>query len=97
MDQLMAGKTVVVTGASSGIGLETARALALLGARIVMVCRDPARAERAREDILRSLPQDGSSSPPTPTLEDQSNRDHESDPTVKRPPQNRIRDDPSDP
>jgi NAD(P)-dependent dehydrogenase (short-subunit alcohol dehydrogenase family) len=33
----MAGKAVVITGASSGIGRETARGLAAMGARIVMV------------------------------------------------------------
>jgi NAD(P)-dependent dehydrogenase (short-subunit alcohol dehydrogenase family) len=36
----LAGKTIVVTGASSGIGLETARALAAMGARIVAVVRN---------------------------------------------------------
>ncbi|MCB1746099.1 MAG: SDR family oxidoreductase [Gammaproteobacteria bacterium] len=44
-------KTIVITGANSGIGLETARALAASGARIVMACRDAARAEAARADI----------------------------------------------
>jgi retinol dehydrogenase 12 len=43
----MAGKTVVITGASSGIGLETARALAGMGARIVAVVRNRAKAEAA--------------------------------------------------
>ena len=48
----MAGKTVVITGASSGIGLETARALAAMGARIVAVVRNRAKTEawRARDD-----------------------------------------------
>ena len=43
----MDGKTVVVTGASSGIGLETARALAGQGARVVMVVRSKERGEAA--------------------------------------------------
>lgn len=39
----MQGKTAVITGASSGIGLETARALAGKGARVVMVVRSEHR------------------------------------------------------
>lgn len=43
------GRIVLVTGATSGIGLETARQLAASGARIVLGVRDPARgAEVAR-------------------------------------------------
>jgi NAD(P)-dependent dehydrogenase (short-subunit alcohol dehydrogenase family) len=41
------GRTAVVTGANSGLGLETARALAAAGARVVLAVRDPARGERA--------------------------------------------------
>ena len=41
------GRTVIVTGASSGIGLETARALTARGARVVLAVRDEARG-RAR-------------------------------------------------
>lgn len=41
----MRGKTVVITGATSGIGAIAAERLARLGARIVMVARDEARAE----------------------------------------------------
>jgi NAD(P)-dependent dehydrogenase (short-subunit alcohol dehydrogenase family) len=35
------GKTAVVTGANSGIGLVTARSLAQQGAKVVMLCRHP--------------------------------------------------------
>lgn len=41
----MEGKCCVVTGATSGIGQETAVALAGLGARLALVCRDPGRGE----------------------------------------------------
>ena len=43
MTASMDGKTVVVTGANCGIGLETAAALAEAGARVVMTSRDPER------------------------------------------------------
>ena len=43
----MSGRTVVVTGASSGIGLATTRALAMAGARVVLAVRDVAKGRRA--------------------------------------------------
>ncbi len=49
-------RTAVVTGANSGIGLETTRGLAVLGARVVMACRDLGRGEQAAADILKSVP-----------------------------------------
>ena len=52
----MQGKVVLVTGASRGVGLETARGLARAGARVVMAVRSVERGERAREDVLRSEP-----------------------------------------
>ena len=42
-----AGRTVVVTGGNSGLGLETARALAAAGAHVVLAVRDVARGEQA--------------------------------------------------
>jgi NAD(P)-dependent dehydrogenase (short-subunit alcohol dehydrogenase family) len=39
----MQGKTVLITGANSGIGFATATALARMGARILLVCRDAGR------------------------------------------------------
>lgn len=48
MGQELAGKTAVVTGATSGIGKAAAEGLARLGARVVIVARDPSRGEAAR-------------------------------------------------
>ena len=52
-----AGRTVVVTGANSGIGFEAARALAQRGASVVLACRDMGRASEARTRILASAPE----------------------------------------
>jgi retinol dehydrogenase 12 len=49
----MTGRTVVVTGANSGIGLETAVALAGGGARVLATGRDPERLASAVEEIRR--------------------------------------------
>ena len=51
-----AGRTAVVTGANSGLGLETARELARHGADVVLACRDTAKGERAVQDIRASAP-----------------------------------------
>jgi retinol dehydrogenase 14 len=48
---LMAGKTVLVTGGTGGIGKATATGLAKLGARLGIVGRDRHRAETAAADI----------------------------------------------
>jgi retinol dehydrogenase-14 len=47
----MTGKVAMVTGANSGIGLVTARALADRGATVVLVCRDRERGEAALTEI----------------------------------------------
>jgi NAD(P)-dependent dehydrogenase (short-subunit alcohol dehydrogenase family) len=49
----LSARTIVVTGANSGIGYETVRALAGMGARVVMVCRDASRGEAARAALAR--------------------------------------------
>ena len=49
----MKGKVVLVTGATSGIGKETALGLAKLGATIVFTTRDDWRGETSRQDIVR--------------------------------------------
>jgi retinol dehydrogenase-14 len=45
------GKTALVTGATSGIGLEASLQLARQGARVLMVGRDPTRTEAAAADV----------------------------------------------
>ncbi len=47
----MRGKVCLVTGASGGIGKETARELAQLGAIVVMVCRNRAKGEATQAQI----------------------------------------------
>ncbi len=51
-----AGRIAVVTGASSGLGLETAVALASAGAKVVMACRNPAKAADALDQVKRRAP-----------------------------------------
>ena len=48
----LTGTTAVVTGANSGLGLETARALAGAGATVVMTARTQAKYDDAAADIL---------------------------------------------
>jgi NAD(P)-dependent dehydrogenase (short-subunit alcohol dehydrogenase family) len=50
------GRTAVVTGANSGIGWDTARALAAKGARVVLGCRNEDKGRDAAERIRRRRP-----------------------------------------
>lgn len=50
------GKCFIVTGANTGVGFETARALAARGARVLLACRDRARAEAAMRRINAVAP-----------------------------------------
>ncbi|KAF8677678.1 Enoyl-(Acyl carrier protein) reductase [Rhizoctonia solani] len=50
----LSGKLVIITGSNSGIGLETARAFAGMGARVVLACRNEARGEEAKKQIIQS-------------------------------------------
>jgi NAD(P)-dependent dehydrogenase (short-subunit alcohol dehydrogenase family) len=52
-EQSMRGRICLVTGANSGIGRATTEALARMGARVVMVCRDRGRGEQARAEVSR--------------------------------------------
>jgi NAD(P)-dependent dehydrogenase (short-subunit alcohol dehydrogenase family) len=48
----MAGQVCVVSGSTSGVGLEAVRRLARASAQIVMVCRNPGKAEPVRKELL---------------------------------------------
>jgi NAD(P)-dependent dehydrogenase (short-subunit alcohol dehydrogenase family) len=54
--QMMSGQTCLVTGATSGIGKETALRLATLGATVIIVARDAARGEAAAAEIGSRVP-----------------------------------------
>jgi Tropinone reductase 1 len=50
------GQTVLVTGASAGIGVACAREFATLGADVLMVARDEAHLEQARAELAEEFP-----------------------------------------
>jgi NAD(P)-dependent dehydrogenase (short-subunit alcohol dehydrogenase family) len=50
------GRVALVTGATSGLGLETARALAGAGARVILAARNEAKAADAANDITGTVP-----------------------------------------
>ena len=52
----MRGKTVVITGGTSGIGAVAAERLAAMGARIVLIARDQARADVVLDRLRRAGP-----------------------------------------
>ncbi len=53
----LAGKTIVVTGANSGLGLETTCLLAGRGAHVVMACRTEAKADAAMKEVRSEHPE----------------------------------------
>ncbi len=56
----LGGKRILVTGASAGLGVETARALAARGAHVVGAARDLAKAERATQAVRDQAANGGS-------------------------------------
>jgi NAD(P)-dependent dehydrogenase (short-subunit alcohol dehydrogenase family) len=55
------GRVAIVTGANTGIGLETARMLALKGANVVLACRSREKAEAALARIVAESPKGSAS------------------------------------
>jgi NAD(P)-dependent dehydrogenase (short-subunit alcohol dehydrogenase family) len=53
---IQTGRVAIVTGANSGLGFYTTKALANKGARIIMACRNLERGEEARQKILQMSP-----------------------------------------
>ncbi|HSG89204.1 MAG TPA: SDR family oxidoreductase [Pseudomonadales bacterium] len=54
--QDLAGRTIIVTGANTGIGYDTARALASAGARVIVACRSEDTGSAAAERIRAAHP-----------------------------------------
>jgi NAD(P)-dependent dehydrogenase (short-subunit alcohol dehydrogenase family) len=50
----LSNRIALVTGANSGMGKETASALARMGAHVLLGCRDPQRARAAADDIIHT-------------------------------------------
>lgn len=53
----MGTKTALITGANSGLGLATAKALAVRSFDLILLCRDPHRGQMALADVQRANPQ----------------------------------------
>lgn len=50
-------RTVIITGSNSGIGFQTAKVLALKGAKVIMACRNADKSFKAMKKILRKYNQ----------------------------------------
>ncbi|WP_249929448.1 oxidoreductase [Planococcus maritimus] len=51
------GKTAIITGANSGLGLETAKSFARLGARIILAVRNLDKGQAAEQEIREESPE----------------------------------------
>jgi len=58
VDQIgdLAGQTIIVTGANSGLGYETTKVLAGKGAKVIMACRNSNKAGVAADEIRKAVP-----------------------------------------
>lgn len=56
--EIMQGKRCLITGANSGIGKETAKALAQMGAEVIMVCRNAEKGQAALTELVASTGND---------------------------------------
>ena len=52
MSDMLQNKTAIVTGANSGMGMATVRALSDMGAKVIMLCRSEKRGTEALEKLL---------------------------------------------
>jgi len=50
------GKTIIMTGGNSGLGYESVKAFALKGATVILACRNLAKGEKAKNEILKANP-----------------------------------------
>jgi NAD(P)-dependent dehydrogenase (short-subunit alcohol dehydrogenase family) len=53
----LSGKTCMITGANSGLGLAITKQFARLGAEVIMVCRDQSKGEAAVADVRKDAPE----------------------------------------
>ena len=53
----LSGKIILITGANSGLGLVSSKAMAARGATVIMACRSLSKGEKARLEILQAFPQ----------------------------------------
>jgi NAD(P)-dependent dehydrogenase (short-subunit alcohol dehydrogenase family) len=51
------GRIAIVTGANTGLGFETAKALAQKEAKVILACRNLQKAEAAKAEIIKAIPQ----------------------------------------
>ena len=49
----LTGQVIIITGANTGIGKETARALARMGATVILACRDKERTQPVVEELIQ--------------------------------------------